>query len=1104
MAARTGTRVALPAPKVVRSGDVARPGRAPRARGPAAAEPRFLALLAQVQRNVRRQKAHPAAQQLAAEAQAAARPPRNERTAGAKADQVDAMQEAKPGAVQTSGFLALLRAEIEKAMPKTLDDSQRLLPDGERRRVAEAARAGVGRSKTDATAAVADAANAPPDPSGVPERAPMPVPGEPAVAVQPLTAANAVPLPKTAAAISQQPKADSARDQLQKAEVTENQLARANEPAFTAVTHARVEVNVRVAAAPGQYRAAEGPALVSGVAQARQLAHKGLAAMGGGRLQAQVRVKSRQQLARELDERRRQAVTDRIEAIYQATRTRVEASLTSLETDVMAAFEEGMTSALAAMKAWADREIAAFKDDRYSGARGKLRWFRDLFRECPEGIKAILRVAKGKFAADMDALAVRLSATVDARLAEAKAEIQHGQKEIAGYVASLPRDLQGVGRSAQADVQARFAELEDGVENKKHELAAGLAQKFKAADDKANAELAAIEAANAGALKRFVDKLAAIVKVIAEFKGKLMAALRKGWAVVKAILADPIGFLGNLLAAVKGGIQAFVANFEKWLLSGLAKWLFGNLASAGVTMPRDLSPESVFTLAMQLLGITWVNIRQLAVRRLGEPVVKALEGMAEFVRIFVAGGPGALWAHVKEQLAELESMVVDAIVDWVKSTIVKQATTKLLSMFNPAGAFVQACIAIYNLVMFLIERASQILAFVEAVLGSVSAIAAGAIGSAVAWIERSLGAMVPLVISFLARLIGLGGISERVVAIVKRVQARILRAIDHALGKVVTALKQLAARAATAVRGKDVRSPEEKQRDLRAAIAEVNGMLVEPPPPMLLKARLLMVRQRYRLVRLEPRIAVDDGNLQRYDVVAEVNPLLTSRQAERMAKIARQPIAVDPPFKIKEASGEEAALDATEFRRQIKEQQTTINLMRVADWLQNRGRFKRLQKSRGSGRTAQSARAQKQLNRDELERQREAVLRSRKAIYRRNGVDVDRAVAMAVRLADKLFTKRGMHFENEVLLDRHGDQEYGLVRNPLFGLVAAHRLDQIAGGFDDLVEMGGDRVDYSIGAQWRGRRIDGLTSAVKSHAKVVKETKTLDRVVMNVKLPIDG
>ena len=70
-------------------------------------------------------------------------------------------------------------------------------------------------------------------------------------------------------------------------------------------------------------------------------------------------------------------------------------------------------------------------------------------------------------------------------------------------------------------------------------------------------------------------------------------------------------------------------------------------------------------------------------------------------------------------------MVIGGIKDWAVTKIVTAAITKLATMFNPAGAIIQAIIATYNTVAFFIERIKQILAFVEAIVDSIANIAHG-------------------------------------------------------------------------------------------------------------------------------------------------------------------------------------------------------------------------------------------------------------------------------------------------------------------------------------------------------------------------------------------
>ena len=385
-------------------------------------------------------------------------------------------------------------------------------------------------------------------------------------------------------------------------------------------------------------------------------------------------------------------------------------------------FDAGVDAALNTMTKFVNDKIFDYKLRRYLSIPivGAARWIRDQFLGLPDEVNVFYQQGRNVFQAAMDALIVRVAAVVERRLKEAKAEVAKGQAEIKAFVASQPADLQQVALKAQADVQSRFAELESGIEEKKNSLAQGLAQKYKEGFDKANEALKKIQDENKGLVAGFLEKLGEVIKALLEFKAKLMAILKKGAETIKLIIADPLGFLGNLIAAVKGGIQAFVGNIWTHLKAGFMKWLFGNLPP-GVTIPTDLSLPSILKLVLGVLGITYDKMRAKAVKLIGNTAVTVIEKLVSYIQTLISGGPAALWEQVKGDLSTLKGMVIDAIQSWLIETVIKQAVAKIVSMFNPAGAIIQAIIAIYNIVMFVIEKAQQIMAFVEAVVNSVHA-----------------------------------------------------------------------------------------------------------------------------------------------------------------------------------------------------------------------------------------------------------------------------------------------------------------------------------------------------------------------------------------------
>jgi hypothetical protein len=102
---------------------------------------------------------------------------------------------------------------------------------------------------------------------------------------------------------------------------------------------------------------------------------------------------------------------------------------------------------------------------------------------------------------------------------------------------------------------------------------------------------------------------------------------------------------------------------------------------------------------------------------------------------------------------------------------------------NPASAFVKAAMAIYDIVMFFINQGSQVVELVNAVIEAITAIASGAVGGAAKLVENALARSLPVVIGFLASLLGISGLAKKVQNIVKKIRRRIDKAIDKVLLK---------------------------------------------------------------------------------------------------------------------------------------------------------------------------------------------------------------------------------------------------------------------------------------------------------------------------------
>jgi hypothetical protein len=208
-------------------------------------------------------------------------------------------------------------------------------------------------------------------------------------------------------------------------------------------------------------------------------------------------------------------------------------------------------------------------------------------------------------------------------------------------------------------------------------------------------------------------------------------------------------------------------------------------------LPKVWDLKGILDLVLQILGITYAKIRVKLVKVLGEKTVSMLEKAFVFIKTLVTEGPVAAWKQIVDAIGGLWDMVIGGIKDWAITKIVTAAIMKLVTMFNPAGAIIQAIIATYNTVAFFIERIKQILAFVEAVVDSVANVANGKIDAAANWIEKAMARSIPVLLGFLARLIGLGNVSDAVKKVITAIQAKVDKGIDFVIDWVVKQAKAL-------------------------------------------------------------------------------------------------------------------------------------------------------------------------------------------------------------------------------------------------------------------------------------------------------------------------
>jgi hypothetical protein len=380
--------------------------------------------------------------------------------------------------------------------------------------------------------------------------------------------------------------------------------------------------------------------------------------------------------------------------------------------------------------------------------------------------------------------------------------IAQGKTEVHNYVVQLPQDLQKVGKDAEGKLEEQFDQLSSDVDAKQDALVDTLAQKYVASRDALDSRIEDLKAANKGLVDKALDAVVGVVKTILKLKDMLFNVLAKAADVIGDIISDPIGFLSNLIGGIKDGLGRFVDNIGTHLKEGLMGWLFGALGDAGIKMPKSFDLAGIFELVMDVLGLTYRNIRGRVAKIVGEPVVSKMEETVDVFKMLVTDGPAALWTWIKDKVGDFQEMVFGGLKDFIIERVIKGGVMWLLSLLNPAAAFIKACKAIYDIVMFIVERGSQIMEFVNSVIDSIGAIARGQLSVAAEKVEGALARALPLAIGFLASLLGLSGISDKIRETIDKVRKPIEKVVDTVVMGAVKGFKKMFGGAIGWVKGK--------------------------------------------------------------------------------------------------------------------------------------------------------------------------------------------------------------------------------------------------------------------------------------------------------------
>ncbi|MBW4652196.1 MAG: DUF4157 domain-containing protein [Kaiparowitsia implicata GSE-PSE-MK54-09C] len=790
-------------------------------------DPGFVAVTTRAKGTAEDKKTHKPASTESHDAQEAAVSPANEVESIAQDQYMGEMQQEEPGSFDAASFVEDVLAKVEGLIPDTEEKAENFPEDNELNTVRDDLSSDVEEEQKEAAGPIEEANAEDPDTSSVDARESDPMEDmPPGTAPGDLGAKEAAPKSKPDSEISDpiEEEAQSLDQQMEEADVTEEQLANSNEPEFTAALDEKQKAKTNAEQAPGEYREGEAATLNQAEAEACGIATSQTQGMQDSRVGTVSELTGLKGDAKGQDEGKRQEIADHIDGIYERVKGEVETALNDLDTRVMNDFDNATEEAKRLFEDYVDREIKAYKQNRYwdetyeqsrSGIEnvtdrllgsagdhwlveggenlaagvgayywGSGRAVSDLITGMPPEFNQIFADGKTVYMNHMSTALTGIANLVTDTLNDAKQKIANGKQEISAYVASLPSDLQDIGQEAADNIQSKFNDLEQQVNDKRDELVTKLADKYAENLEELDERIEQLEAENSGLINRALNAMSGVIQQILEIKALLEQVFAGAQGVIDSIIQDPIGFLNNLITGLTQGFNNFLGNIVTHLQSGLIGWLTGTLGSVGLEMPEDIfSLKGIFSLTTQVLGLTWDYVRSKAVRMFGEPAVSGMEQGSELFMMLKNDGPSGMWNEVQDQFTDLKQTVMDEIQNMLITEVFRAGVKWVLGLLTPATAFIKAGMMIFDIIMFFIENAQQIMALVESIIASVSAVAGGDTNQMAVAVENSLATALPVAIGFLAALLGLGGLTKRVQKLFEAIRERIDAAIEWVLRK---------------------------------------------------------------------------------------------------------------------------------------------------------------------------------------------------------------------------------------------------------------------------------------------------------------------------------
>lgn len=634
--------------------------------------------------------------------------------------------------------------------------------------------------------------------TGTPATTPQPLAAQPpAQQTADIDAASAAPEPVSAEDVSLDADVEASQQRMDEAGMNTEpaQLVRSGPIAEARAVQGELEETAQ--RDPQVVLAEQAEAIASARTDMTALQARALAALQEARNSTTTRTERQQRDMIASEEDLRARIGQQAQAIFDRTQTQVEAQLRELPRMAQDRWATGVERLSTEFRQRL-RHVEEWLEERYRGVGGTLLQVGEMIVGMPEWVEEEYNTAEQQFGDGACRLLREISREVNGVIATCQALIEQAHRDIAALYdpSSLPAGLREWAQQQQAQFESRLNALSERALEVRDNINTDLTDRASRAVDEVRAEIHELREQAGGLLGQIMgavesfleDPVRFIINGLLELANispaSFWALVERIQQVIADIAGDPMNFINNLVEALKQGFQGFFDNISQHLLQGLLEWLFGAMGNVGVTIPSDLSLESIITFFLQLMGITWERIRRLLARHVGEENVALIEQAWELISTLIQQGPAGIFEMIREQLdpQAILDMVLQTAIDFVIETLIRQVAVRIIGMLNPVGLIAQAIELIYRILRWIFENAARIFTLVETIVNGAADLIAGNLSGMAGAIEGALARLVPIVIDFLAGLLGLGDLPDRIADTVRRLQNWVEGILDRVIG----------------------------------------------------------------------------------------------------------------------------------------------------------------------------------------------------------------------------------------------------------------------------------------------------------------------------------